>query len=108
MAHSSLSRRQFLHFAGAAASAFALAACVPAGPAEAPAGDAETGGAATVSEDTPLWVLQSNDFYQGYNDFVRAEIVNFAAENGWALEVADTAGFLGGSADIQHPSECGV
>jgi multiple sugar transport system substrate-binding protein len=104
MAQRSLSRRHFLHLSGAAASALALAACVPAAPAEAPAGDAETGGPATVSEDTPLWVLQSNDFYQGYNDFVRAEIVSFAAEQGWALEVADTAGFLGGSADIQKIS----
>lgn len=104
MAQSSLSRRQFLHLSGAAASALALAACVPAVPADAPTGDAATGGPATVSEDTPLWVLQSNDFYQGYNDFIRQEIIDFAAEKGWALEVADTAGFLGGSADIQKIS----
>lgn len=104
MAPNSLSRRKFLHFSGLAASALALAACVPAAPAAAPAGDAETGGPATVSEDTPLWVLQSNDFYQGYNDYIRSEIVGFATEKGWALEVADTAGFLGGSADIQKIS----
>jgi multiple sugar transport system substrate-binding protein len=104
MAQSSLTRRQFLHLSGAAASAIALAACAPAASPSAPAGDAATGGAAVVSEDTPLWVLQSNDFYQGYNDFIRKTIVDFAVEKGWALEVADTAGFLGGSADIQKIS----
>jgi multiple sugar transport system substrate-binding protein len=104
MTQRSLSRRHFLQLSGATASALALAACVPAVPADTPAGDAETGGPATVSENAPLWVLQSNDFYQGYNDFIRQEIVNFANEKGWALEVADTAGFLGGSADIQKIS----
>ena len=104
MSQSSLSRRRFLHISGAAVSALALAACVPAPAPEAPAADVATGGAAVVSEDTPLWVLQSNDFYQGYNDFVRKQIVDFATEKGWALEVADTAGFLGGSADIQKIS----
>ena len=103
MAQSSLSRRQFLQMSGAAVSVLALAACVPAGPA-APEGDAATGGASGVSEDTPLWILQTNDFYQGYNDYVRKTIVDFAVEKGWALEVADTAGFLGGSADIQKVS----
>ncbi|HXF61615.1 MAG TPA: extracellular solute-binding protein, partial [Caldilineaceae bacterium] len=37
-------------------------------------------------------------------DFIRKTIVDFAAEKGWPLEVADTAGFLGGSADIQKIS----
>src|SRR5262245_4544490 len=101
MAQSSISRRQFLHISGAAVSALALAACVPVSAPEAAAGDAATGGAATVSEDSPLWVLQKNDFYQGYNDFIRKTIVDFSKEKGWALEVADVAGFLGGSADIQ-------
>lgn len=102
MTSRSLSRRRFLHLAGTTASIFALAACVPVadGPA-APTGDTETGGEVVVGENTPLWVLQSNDFYQGYNDFIRKNIVDFATEKGWALEVADTAGFLGGSADIQ-------
>jgi multiple sugar transport system substrate-binding protein len=104
MGYSSLSRRKFLQLSGVAASAMALAACVPAGPADAPVADQETGGPVTISEDTPLWVLQSNDFYQGYNDYIRKEIVDFATEKGWALEVADTAGFLGGSADIQKIS----
>ncbi len=78
----------------------ALAACAPVNAPAAPAGDTATGGEAVVSENTPLWVLQNNDFYQGYNDYVRKVIVDFATEKGWALEVADTAGFLGGSADI--------
>jgi multiple sugar transport system substrate-binding protein len=79
----------------------ALAACVPVSSPEAPAGDAATGGAAVPSEDTPLWVLHSNDFHPDYNDLIRKTIVDYSTEQGWALEVADTAGFLGGSADIQ-------
>ncbi|MCC6455012.1 MAG: extracellular solute-binding protein [Caldilineaceae bacterium] len=102
MAHSSLSRRRFLHISGAAVSALALAACVPTVAPSAPAeGEAAASGAAVVSEDTPLWVLHTNDFHPDYNDFIRKTIVDFATEKGWALEVADTAGFLGGSADIQ-------
>jgi len=104
MAQTSISRRQFLHYSGAALGALALAACAPVSTPTEPTGDAATGGAATVSEDAPLWVLQKNDFYQGYNDYIRKEIVDFATEKGWALEIADTAGFLGGSADIQKIS----
>jgi multiple sugar transport system substrate-binding protein len=83
-----------------------LAACVPAGPAAAPgaAGEAAPAGEAAVSADSPLWVLHTNDFHPDYNDFIRKTIVDFAAEKGWPLEVADTAGFLGGSADVQKIS----
>jgi multiple sugar transport system substrate-binding protein len=104
MTQSSLSRRKFLHISGAAVSALALAACVPAAAPSAPAADdtaAATGGEAVVSADSPLWVLHSNDFHPDYNDLIRKTIVDYATEKGWALEVADTAGFLGGSADIQ-------
>jgi multiple sugar transport system substrate-binding protein len=103
MAQSSLSRRKFLHISGAAVSALALAACVPAAAPSAPAaGEAATaGGEVVISENTPLWVLHSNDFHPDYNDLIRKTIVDFATEQDWALEVADTAGFLGGSADIQ-------
>jgi multiple sugar transport system substrate-binding protein len=103
MAPKPLSRRQFLHLSGAAASALALAACVPSvAPSEPAASDAGAAtGAALVSEDAPLWVLHSNDFHPDYNDLIRKTIIDYSTEQGWALEVADTAGFLGGSADIQ-------
>lgn len=52
MAQSSLSRRQFLHMSGAAFSALALAACVPAAP-SAPAEGESDDSAGAISEDTP-------------------------------------------------------
>ena len=106
MARSKLTRRHFLQLTGGMLSVGALAACVPAGPAPAAADTAADTGAAPgaeamVSENTPLWVLHSNDFHPDYNDLIRRTIVEFANEKGWPLEVADTAAFLGGSADIQ-------
>lgn len=105
MAMSKLTRRHFLQMTGGLLSVGALAACVPAAPApaETTAGGeaAAPGAAAMVSEDHPLWVLHTNDFHPDYNDLIRKTIVDFATEKGWPLEVADTAGFLGGSADIQ-------
>jgi multiple sugar transport system substrate-binding protein len=86
---------------GAAAGVLALAACAPTVAPSAPAAGDAASGAAMVSENSPLWVLHSNDFHPDYNDLIRKTIVDYATEQGWALEVADTAGFLGGSADIQ-------
>lgn len=39
--------------------------------------------------------------FQGYNDFIRKTIIDYTTERGWPLEIAEVAGFLGGSADIQ-------
>lgn len=99
----SVSRRQFLRLTGGALGVGLLAACTPAGPAAAPAtgSDSSAGAAMTVAEDTPLWVLLTQDFHPDYNTFVRTHVEDFAVEKGWPLEVADTAGFLGGGSDIQ-------
>lgn len=98
-----LSRRQFLHATGGALGISLLAACAPAGaPAGAPAADSNADpGAITVAEDTPLWVLQTQDFHPDYNDFIRKHIEDFAAEKGYPLEVADMAGFVAGGAELQ-------
>lgn len=98
-----LSRRRFLQATGGVVGVSLLAACVPA---QAPAGGgaAETGaegGAVVVSEDTPLWVLTKADFHPDYNDYVRLHIEEFAAEKGYALEIADVAGFSAGGATMQ-------
>lgn len=100
MAKGQLNRRQFLQMTGSTLGLAALAACVPAAP---PAAAPQTAGdgAPSVSAADPLWVLHSQDFHPGYNEFIRQTIVSFAEERGYPLEVADTAGFLGGSADIQ-------
>lgn len=46
-------------------------------------------------------MLHKQDFHPEYNDFIRAHIENFAAENDLSLDVAFTAGFAGTGADIQ-------
>lgn len=98
-----ISRRQFLQATSSALGVGLLAACVPAGaPAAAPAGGGEAAPAGiTVAADTPLWVLQTQDFHPDYNEFVRKHIEDFAAEKGYALEVADVAGFVAGGAELQ-------
>lgn len=100
MTQPGLSRRQFLRLSGGALGVMALAACAPVGaPAGAPAAEAPSG--ITVAGDTPLWVLQTQDFHPDYNDLVRQHIENFARERGYALEVADVAGFVAGGAELQ-------
>lgn len=97
-----VSRRQFLQATGGMLGVGLLAACAPAGvPAGAPAAEGNTAGSVTVAEDTPLWVLQTQDFHPDYNDFVRKHIEDFAAERGYPLEVADMAGFVAGGAELQ-------
>lgn len=101
MTQTGFSRRQFLRLSGGALGVMALAACAPVGsPAAAPVGDAAPGGI-SVAADTPLWVLQTQDFHPDYNEFVRRHIEDFAREKGYALEVADVAGFVAGGAEIQ-------
>lgn len=97
-----VSRRQFLQATGGMLGVGLLAACAPAGmPAGAPAAEGNAAGSVTVAEDTPLWVLQTQDFHPDYNDFVRKHIEDFAAEKGYPLEVADMAGFVAGGAELQ-------
>ncbi len=104
MAKTSFSRRQFLQMSGVAAGAAALAACVPAAPA--PSGDTSTStddgaGAAPATSSDALWVLHKQDYHPEYNEFIRQQIQQYAAENDYALDVAFTAGFAGTGADIQ-------
>ncbi len=96
-----LSRRRFLQVTGGALSVGVLAACVAPGAAPAPAGEAAAGGAPAVAADTPLWVLTKADFHPEYNEYMRQHVESFAAEKGYALEVADVAGFSAGGATMQ-------
>lgn len=104
MAKTSFSRRQFLQMSGVAAGAAALAACVPAAPAPSDSGDAAAsgdGGAAPLTSSDTLWVLHKQDYHPEYNEFMRQHIQDYAAGNGYSLDVAFTAGFAGTGADIQ-------
>ena len=95
MTKSSVSRRNFLRLAGGAVGMTALAACaVPAG---APAGD---DGAAM--ESGSLWVILDIDFHDTYNEYTETELVDYAASQGWELELADSQGFAAGSGETER------
>jgi multiple sugar transport system substrate-binding protein len=95
------SRRQFLRATGTLFTVGLLTGCVGAAPGVAPAAGSDAASGAAVADDYPLWMLQTNDFHPDYNNFIRAHVEGFAREKGWPLEIADTAGFLAGGAEIQ-------
>ncbi|MEX1019611.1 MAG: substrate-binding domain-containing protein [Litorilinea sp.] len=102
MAKNKLTRRSFLQLSGGVVGMTALAAC--AAPVQAPAEGADTGSDSSEPVSTApgeLWVLHKQDYHPAYNDYVRARIVDFAAENNLELEVAFTSGFSGTGADVQ-------
>ena len=43
-----------------------------------------------------LQVVQVLDFHPDHNEFLKKSITDFAASKGWALDLSDLAGFLGG------------
>ena len=92
-----LSRRNFLKFAGGAVGVATLAACaVPA-----PAGDTGGGGEA-AAEPKALWVILDIDFHDTYNEYTETELVEYAAAEGIALELADSQGFAAGSGETER------
>jgi multiple sugar transport system substrate-binding protein len=96
-----LSRRHFLRASGGVAAAGLLAACVSPAPGSAPAASSDAAAGVSVSEDNPLWVVVVQDFHPDYNNFIRANIENFAREKGWPMELSDMAGFVAGAAELQ-------
>lgn len=99
---SKLSRRRFLQVTGGALSVGALAACVAPGGAPAPEG--EGGSDAPASEPGRLWVILDIDFHDTYNEHTQAELQEYAAEQGWELELADSQGFAAGSGETERLS----
>ncbi len=94
-----ISRRRFLQATGGALSVGLLAACVA--PGGAPAGGAE-GGAAPAAETNRLWVILDIDFHDTYNEYTQQALVDYAAEQGWELELADSQGFAAGSGETER------
>jgi multiple sugar transport system substrate-binding protein len=88
------SRRTILGGAGAALVAAVAAACGPAGGGSAPTGGAPSG-SGTLSGK--LQVVQVLDFHPDHNAFLKKSITEFATSKGWALDLSDLAGFLGGT-----------
>ena len=88
------SRRTILGGAGAALVAAVAAACGPAGGGGAPTGGAPSG-SGTLSGK--LQVVQVLDFHPDHNAFLKKAITEFATSKGWALDLSDLAGFLGGT-----------
>lgn len=97
-----ISRRRFLQATGGLLSASALAACVaPTGTAPA----AEGGGSdAPAAQPGSLWVILDIDFHDTYNEYTETELVEYAAEQGWELELADSQGFAAGSGETERLS----
>ncbi len=96
MIQSQVSRRTFLKLSGMTLGVGMVAACAPVGPGAAPAGEA-----APVDAPKALWAIYSEDFHPDYNDLVRKSIEDWAVANNVTLEIATTAGFVAGGADIQ-------
>ncbi len=95
-----ISRRRFLQVTGTALSASLLAACVAPGAAPAPA--AEGGAAAPAVESSRLWVILDIDFHDTYNEYTQKALQDYAAEQGWELELADSQGFAAGSGETER------
>ncbi|MCB0129043.1 MAG: twin-arginine translocation signal domain-containing protein, partial [Caldilineaceae bacterium] len=96
-----ISRRRFLQATGGVLSASVLAACVAPGGAPAPA--AEGGGeAAPAAETSRLWVILDIDFHDTYNEYTQKALQDYAAEQGWELELADSQGFAAGSGETER------
>ena len=114
MDRKTLSRRSFLRLAGGAMGVTALAACAPpaaapVAPAAAPAA-AEAAPAATavpaaetmVDSANPLWVILDIDFHDTYNEYTQTALAEYVAEQGWVMELADSAGFAAGSGETDR------
>ena len=97
-----ISRRRFLQVTGTALSASVLAACVA--PSAAPAPAAEGDAAAPAAETSRLWVILDIDFHDTYNQHTQTELQEYAAEQGWELELADSQGFAAGSGETERLS----
>lgn len=98
---SKLSRRRFLQLSGGALGMAAIAGCVT------PSGDVapDTGGdgeAAPAAETGSLWVIIDTDFHDAYNEYTEQELRDYAAEQGWELELADSQGFAAGSGETER------
>ncbi|MEM7034963.1 MAG: ABC transporter substrate-binding protein [Chloroflexota bacterium] len=95
MSKQKLTRREMLKVSALFGVGAVAAACVPA--------EGGTGAAASVDSgddggvEGAFWVLQGKDFHDGYNDYVRAQIVGYAEEQGWDLDISFVAGFTSGS-----------
>lgn len=96
-----ISRRRFLQATGGALSVGLLAACVAPGGVTAPAAE---GGAAPAAEAGRLWVVLDIDFHDTYNEYTQKALTDYAAEQGWELELADSQGFAAGSGETEKLS----
>lgn len=98
MIQSQVSRRTFLKLSGMTLGASMLAACAPVAPGAAPAG----GAAAPAAAPGRLWVILDIDFHDTYNQFTQKALQDYAAEQGWELELADSQGFAAGSGETER------
>ncbi|GAB4569225.1 MAG: extracellular solute-binding protein [Anaerolineae bacterium] len=104
-ARQSITRRQFLRLSALGLMGAAAAACAPVAPqapapqppAEAPAEEKAPEKAAVPEIQGKFWVLQKQDFFPAMNEWFRNEVIAFAEQNGWPVEVTYEAGYTGGT-----------
>lgn len=48
-----------------------------------------------------FWVLQKQDFFPSFNDWFRQEMISWAKENDWALDISYMAGYTGGTPELE-------
>jgi multiple sugar transport system substrate-binding protein len=48
-----------------------------------------------------FWVLQKKDFFPSMNEWFRAEMIDWAKQNNWPLDISYIAGYTGGTPEIE-------
>jgi multiple sugar transport system substrate-binding protein len=126
MSTQAVSRRKFLRLSTLGAAGAAAAACAapapPAGPAPTPIvveKVVEKISTVVVEKEVPvekvvekivtveapprvtvsgtMWVIQKKDFFPSFNDWWRGEVLAFAKQNNWPIDVTYEAGFTSGT-----------
>ena len=58
-------------------------------------------GSGAVTVEGALWILQQKDYHPDYNDFVRAKVTEYAAQQDWPLDISYIAGFASGTGEVE-------
>jgi multiple sugar transport system substrate-binding protein len=57
--------------------------------------------AAPITINGTLWIIQKKDFFPSFNDWWRAQVLDFCKEKGWPVDVTYEAGFTSGTPWIE-------
>jgi multiple sugar transport system substrate-binding protein len=54
-----------------------------------------------ITVEGAFWVLQGKDFHESYNEYLRAQISEYAASHDWPLDISYIAGYTGGTGEVE-------